>query len=134
MSLHTTATILSALITFSRLFSQASAYAIDQSCVPYVGDGQDKTIMITDAMTAANQMLTHAASVVTGGQGNDNARYVHFGFTPCSGSTRVFLSSPNCSTTWAKSQLSVSFLGFLSQKRATLTPTFWSIYCLLGAT
>ncbi|KAL9066088.1 MAG: hypothetical protein Q9161_007813 [Pseudevernia consocians] len=70
MSLYTTATVLSALIALSRLFSPASAYAIDQSCVPYVGDGQDKTAVITNAMTAANQMLTHAASVVTGGQDN----------------------------------------------------------------
>ncbi|CAF9930561.1 hypothetical protein IMSHALPRED_008218 [Imshaugia aleurites] len=74
MSLHITATVLTALISLSRLFSQASAYAIDQSCAPYVGDHQDKTAMITNAMTAANQMLTHAASVVAGGQGIDNAR------------------------------------------------------------
>ena len=74
MALKTTATVLSALISLSRLFSQASAYAIDQSCKPYVGDGQDKTTMITDAMTAANQMLRHAASVVTEGQGLSDVR------------------------------------------------------------
>lgn len=44
-------------------------------------------------------------------------RYVHFGFTPCSGSRRVFFSFPNCSTIWAKSQFFVSFVGFSSQKK-----------------
>lgn len=78
MSLYTTATVLSALISLSRLLSQASAYAIDQSCTPYTFTGgvrqEDKSDMIKSAMTAANQMLTHAATVVTLGQGTDNAR------------------------------------------------------------
>ena len=93
MSLFTTATLLSALISLSQLFSQASAYAIDQSCKPYAGDDQDKTTMITNAMTAANQMLTHAASVVTGGQGIDNARDQLF-----AGATAADLQTVSCMT------------------------------------
>ena len=93
MALHTVATVLSALISLSRLFSQASAYAIDHSCKPYVGDGQDKTAIITDAMTAANRMLTHAASVVTEGQGFDNARDQLF-----AGATAVDLQTVSCMT------------------------------------
>lgn len=91
MALSTTVTVLYALISLSRLFSQASAYAIDQSCKPYIGDGQDKTTMITDAMTAANQMLTHAATVVTGGQGVDNARDQLF-----AGATAADLQTVSC--------------------------------------
>ncbi|CAD6589330.1 MAG: hypothetical protein ASARMPREDX12_003727 [Alectoria sarmentosa] len=100
MALHTTATVLSALISLSRLFSQASAYAIDHSCVPYIGDGQDKTTMITNGMTAANQMLTHAASVVAGGQGVDNARNQLF-----AGATAADLQTVSYHTPWGITNL-----------------------------
>ena len=79
MALINTVTVFSTLVFLARLCSQACAYAIDHSCTPYVGDGQDKTTMITNAMMAANQMLTEAASVVTEGQGDDNARDQLFG-------------------------------------------------------
>lgn len=56
--------ILSISICIFRLSARAGAYAIDESCKPYSGDGQDKTALITAAMTEANLMQQAAAGAV----------------------------------------------------------------------
>ena len=54
----------SVLLCLCGLFTQVEAYAIDQSCLPYMGDHDDKGSMIRTAMAEARLMIFDAAFAI----------------------------------------------------------------------